>query len=66
MEEKIIVKYENNKPVYMDVNAPPQKGPGGFNGCVNGTPCKTCHWHKWDDKCPTKIYCVKLSASPCP
>jgi hypothetical protein len=67
MDTKIIVKYENNKPVYEDVKAPPSRyGSSSINGCVSGTPCLKCRWKKSDSRCASGIYCRKPTYMACP
>ncbi len=67
METRKIVKYENNEPVYrdMDITVHPSRS-GSINGCVAGTPCLRCRWKKTDSRCPSGIYCRKPTYMACP
>lgn len=67
MEEKIIVKYENNEAIFDVATEQETKGgSGGVNGCVQGPPCPTCHWHSANSNCASGIYCRKPVGWACP
>jgi|GEM_PF-4260157 hypothetical protein len=81
MGEKVIVKYENNEPVYADISAissersDPREmttmatspNDNSVNGCVAGPYCAACRWTTGYHPCPRgEQYCRKPRYQRCP